>query len=110
MYVVTKKFIYRARLYEVGQELTADEFLRMSKDKVAIKRGVQEMVTFVELPLPAAEEAVELERVEEPVVEVTEKPKSEPKPKSAAKPKNEAKGKNQAKTPPKNQSKPKPKK
>lgn len=44
MYKVTKAFIYRAKLYAVGQELTDNAYQRMLRDKVAAKRGVPDMV------------------------------------------------------------------
>ncbi|NLB54804.1 MAG: hypothetical protein GX811_03400 [Lentisphaerae bacterium] len=83
MYEVTKKFVYRARLYETGQRLTADEYWRMSRDKVAIRRGVLEMVAFVELPQPDTEDTtidtvvVEPEIVVEPAKAEAEEPEAE---------------------------------
>lgn len=44
MYKVTKAFIYRAKLYPVGRELTEREYERMMRDRVAAKRGVPDMV------------------------------------------------------------------
>lgn len=44
MYKVIKPFIYRARLYPIGRELTEREYERMMRDKVAIKRGIPGMV------------------------------------------------------------------
>jgi|LSQX01.2.fsa_nt_gb hypothetical protein len=44
MYKVTKAFIYRAKLYPIGRELTEREYSRMMHDKVAIKRGIPGMV------------------------------------------------------------------
>lgn len=69
MYKVIKPFIYRARLYPVGRELTESEYARMMRDKVAIKRGVPEMVASQD----------QLKKATEPVV-VDKAPKQPAKP------------------------------
>lgn len=68
MYKVTKAFIYRAKLYPIGRELTEREYDRMMRDRVAIKRGIPGMVAPPAKPLPVVPE-----EVKEPVV-VEEKP------------------------------------
>ena len=44
MYKVKKAFIYRARLYPIGMEIPESEYVRMMRDKVAIRRGIPELV------------------------------------------------------------------
>lgn len=55
MYKVTKTFIYRAKLYAVGQELSDKRCQRMMKDKVAARRGIPAMVAPQEPPEPVVE-------------------------------------------------------
>ncbi len=71
MYKVIKPFIYRARLYPVGRELSELEYLRMMRDKVAVKRGIPDMVAPHDPVVPPAPK-----KVEPPVV--VEKVKKEP--------------------------------
>ena len=44
MYKVTKAFIYRARLYPAGMDIPESEYVRMVRDKVAIRRGIPELI------------------------------------------------------------------
>lgn len=69
MYKVVKPFIYRARLYPIGLELTEGEYERMMRDKVAIKRGVPEMVAPNDEPEPIVPDEPEEQVVPEEVVE-----------------------------------------
>ena len=62
MYKVIKPFIYRARLYPVGRELTESEYARMMRDKVAIKRGVPGMVASQDQLKKAAKEPVVVDK------------------------------------------------
>ncbi len=94
MYKVVKAFIYRARLYSVGQELTEHEYRRMMRDKVAIKRGIPVMVASQESPLPSVQEKAKKdivpakETIEKPVVKeaqkTTQKAQKSVKPKEPA--------------------------
>ncbi len=44
MYKVTKAFIYRAQLYPINTEIPESEYVRMMRDKVAIRRGIPDMI------------------------------------------------------------------
>lgn len=71
MYEAKKAFIYRAKLYSVGQEITPVQYERILRDKVAIKRGIPSMVA------PRVE--AEVRQVELPAKkEVEPKPKKKP--------------------------------
>lgn len=74
MYKVKKAFIYRAKLYPIGQELTVGEYDRMMRDKVAVRRGIPEMVAPAGRPQPIVQE-----EIKEPVV-VEKKPATRGRP------------------------------
>ena len=83
MYKVTKAFIYRAKLYPIGRELTAREYERMMQDRVAIRRGIPDKVALPAKPAPV----VVQEKVEKPAAETPEKkPTAEKKPAATKKP------------------------
>lgn len=44
MYKVTKAFIYRAHLYPIGTAIPESDYVRMMRDKVAIRRGIPDMI------------------------------------------------------------------
>ena len=48
MYKVKEAFIYKAKLYDIGLELTEREYQRIARDKVAIKRGIPAMLVSLE--------------------------------------------------------------
>ena len=94
MYKVTKAFIYRAKLYPIGRELTEREHDRMMRDKVAIRRGIPDKVALSATPAPV----IVQEEIKMPEVVVEKKPaakkapaKKAPAKKSAAKKKAPAK-------------------
>ena len=64
MYKVTKAFIYRARLYPVGQEVTERQYERMIRDKIAIQRGIPEKVAPQSQPVASDKKAAPEEKVE----------------------------------------------
>ena len=48
MYKVREAFIYKAKLFDVGLELSDAEYQRIARDKVAIKRGIPAMLVSLE--------------------------------------------------------------
>ena len=78
MYEAKKAFIYRAKLYSVGQEITPMQYGRMMRDKGAMKRGIPEMVApQVETKVEQAELPV-IDKAEEAPVVTKAKPKRKP--------------------------------
>lgn len=86
MYKVTAEFIYRAKLYPIGRELTEFEYNRMIRDKIAVKRGIPEKVA------PTDQKTVQSETKE------TVKAEKETEIKKANKPTTKKKVENKSKT------------
>ena len=82
MYRVTKSFIYRARLYPIGHKLTERQYTRMMRDKVAIRRGIPEMVA---LHSPTVDLPVKEDKAKSAPEEKVVAKKPAPKKKAAAK-------------------------
>lgn len=83
MYKVTKAFIYRARLYPVGQEVTERQYERMIRDKIAIQRGIPEKVAPQSPPVASGKKVAPDKKAE---------PKTKPEGKAAASPKKRTAG------------------
>lgn len=82
MYKVTKAFIYRAKLYPIGRKLTENEYERMTRDRVAVKRGIPEKVS----PLASPVLEVVPKKVETPAAETPAKKPAAKKPTAPRKP------------------------
>lgn len=63
-YKVREAFIYKAKLFDVGLELSDAEYQRIARDKVAIKRGIPTMLVSLAKETKETRETKEMDNEE----------------------------------------------